>query len=283
MTASGHDDALLTVLARLDREPPLLVDASVAPTRFPSIDRALGGGVRRGDLVVLAGDHGVGCSALALAVALRAVPRALYLTGESHPERVHERALAILAGVSMESLRLGALDDDAGWRVREAADELRSRAPVVETLYRGGVDAVDRAIELAPTTALVVVDALESLIGTGPAGGASRADALAGAVLALKRTALERNVAVLLLAHVHGIDRYRPNRRPTLADLGSDGAVATHADTVLALYREEQYEVDPGVVGAAELLVLKQRDGALGYVDLYFDAPYLRFEDVVEG
>lgn len=282
MTAS-HDDAVDAVLARVDREPPLLVDASVIPTRFPSIDRALGGGVRRGELIVLAGDHGAGCSALALAVALRTVPRALYVTGESHPERVHERALAILAGVPMESLRLGALDEDDHWRVRDAAGELRSRAPVVETLYRGGVDAVDRAIELAPTAAFVVVDGLESLIGAAAGAGPSRADALAGAVLALKRTALERNVAVLLLVHLHGIDRSRPNRRPTLADLGADGTVAIHADTVLALYREEQYETDPGVAGAAELLVLKQRDGALGYVDLYFDAHYLRFEDVVEG
>ena len=40
-------------------------------TGFPSLDSLLGGGLRRGDLVVLAGDAGVGKSALALAMTLR--------------------------------------------------------------------------------------------------------------------------------------------------------------------------------------------------------------------
>jgi replicative DNA helicase len=51
---------------------------------------------------------------------------------------------------------------------------------------------------------------------------------------------------------------------------------------VLGLYREEMYDFDHGVSGAAELLILKNRDGAKGYVDLYFDARFGRFEDVAE-
>jgi replicative DNA helicase len=51
---------------------------------------------------------------------------------------------------------------------------------------------------------------------------------------------------------------------------------------VLGLYREELYEADLGISGAAELLLLKNRDGARGYVDLYFDSRYSRFEDVLE-
>ena len=42
------------------------------PTGFPSVDNALGGGVRRRDLVVLGGEVASGKSALALAIALRA-------------------------------------------------------------------------------------------------------------------------------------------------------------------------------------------------------------------
>ena len=37
-----------------------------------------------------------------------------------------------------------------------------------------------------------------------------------------------------------------------------------------------------GAEGAAELHVLKQRDGAAGYVDLYFYEQWLRFEDLME-
>lgn len=67
-------------------------------TGFPSVDRWLGGGIRRGDLVVLGGDVGSGKSALALAMALRmsqtGAPVA-FMTGEMTPERVMERALAV--------------------------------------------------------------------------------------------------------------------------------------------------------------------------------------------
>jgi replicative DNA helicase len=42
------------------------------------------------------------------------------------------------------------------------------------------------------------------------------------------------------------------------------------------------HDTSHGIEGATELLVLKHRDGALGYVDLFFYAQWLRFEDVVE-
>ena len=68
-------------------------DASL--TGFPSVDRWLGGGVRAGDLVVLAGDVGSGKSALALAMAIRMAQggtRVAFLSGEMSVERVMERA-----------------------------------------------------------------------------------------------------------------------------------------------------------------------------------------------
>ena len=54
-------------------------------TGFPSVDNALGGGVRRGDLVVLGGEVGSGKSALTLAIALRASEAGVktrFLSGE---------------------------------------------------------------------------------------------------------------------------------------------------------------------------------------------------------
>jgi replicative DNA helicase len=58
--------------------------------------------------------------------------------------------------------------------------------------------------------------------------------------------------------------------------------VKQHADVVLGLYREEMYESSPSADGATELLALKNRGGATGYVDLYFYKQWLRFEDLIE-
>jgi replicative DNA helicase len=278
MTYPTDISPLTRVVARLDRASPGEVDPGLVPTRFPSIDRAIGGGFRRGDLIVVGGDDGAGCSALGLAIALRVSPRALLLTGEMHPERAYERALATRAKVSLESLRLGAVSEEDRAKLATAAVTLRDRAPVIETITSGTLASIDRAVEATPDVSLVVVDPLECLLDRD----SGRDEALGFAVLSLKRLALQRNVTVLLTTHLPQLARERQDRRPRLTDFGLGGAIGTHADLVLGLYREELYETDLGVSGAAELLLLKNRDGARGYIDLYFDSRYSRFEDVLE-
>ena len=99
----GSDISPLTrVVARLDQTAGVQPAPGVVATNFPSIDRALGGGFRPGDLVVMGGDDSSGVSSLLLAIALRVSPRALLLTTEFTVDRVYERALAIAARVPLE-------------------------------------------------------------------------------------------------------------------------------------------------------------------------------------
>ncbi len=257
-------------------------DSWLVPSGFPSLTPLVHGGFRAGDLIVLGGDAGSGTSALALAFALRASAMStptLVLTSEHTPARVFEQALAAVSRVSLNELRRGNLTDDARTAVSAAATHLRDRAPVIMTLDAEGPGALPRALEAAPDTRLLVIDGLEALL-TDPS---ARDDALAFAVLACKRLALSRELVVLLTAHLPLLDRSRRELRPTLSDFGVRGAVATHADLVLGLFREEIYTRDAALAGAAELHLLKHRTGDLGYVDLYFDAPCLRFEDVIEA
>jgi replicative DNA helicase len=274
-----HDISPLTrIVARLDRTAAGETAHDLVATRFPSIDKALGGGIRRGELVVLGGDDSVGSSALALGIAIRGSDRALFLSSEMQPERVYERALAMTARVSLEHIRLGAVDEEERARLAASALALRDQAPVVETFLQGGLSTIERAIEATPSAPLLVVDTLEGVLDRDH----GQADALGFAVLALKRLAVTHQVAVLLTTHLPALDRERRDRRPRLSDFGMGGAVGAHADVVLGLYREEMYDFDHGVSGAAELLILKNRAGARGYVDLYFDTRYGRFEDVAE-
>ena len=277
----NHDISPLSrVVDRVDRLRDGEADPGIIPTGMVTLDRAIGGGLRRGELIVLGGDDRVGCSSLALAMALRMQTRALLLTSEMHAERAYERALAMSACVSLESLRLGVVNEDDRVRLAAEAVTLRDRAPIIDSLGGGGVADVVQAVRAGPPPAVVIIDGLEALLEGAGSHFTARDEALAFAVLAVKRLALASNAAVLLLCHLPDLDRSRQDKRPRLTDFGVRGAIGTHADVVLGLYREELYDSDLGVAGATELRVLKHRDGDLAYVDLFFYAQWLRFEEV---
>src|SRR5439155_22948667 len=116
MPRSADISPLSVLLARVDA----IADGSPASDTlacgFPSLDKMLGGGFRRGDLVVLGGDVASGKSALALAFALRATRlggHAAFFTSEMTVQRVLERVIAIEGRVAIDDLRQGALDDVA--------------------------------------------------------------------------------------------------------------------------------------------------------------------------
>jgi replicative DNA helicase len=155
-------------------------------------------------------------------------------------------------------------------RVRDAALVVEPLAPGVGAL----ADTLRRTLDLR----LAVVDGLEHLLtGSGP-----RDEELAGAVRRLKALALELDVPVLVTAQLGRLDRARQDQRPRLEDFAALGAVREYADVVLGVYREEMYAPGDGVEGATELMALKNRNGPTGYVDLYFYARWLRFEDMLD-
>src|SRR5437764_13453521 len=90
--------SLETMVERVDQQRPGDVPGDTVPTGFPSIDRILGGGLRRRDLVVLGGDIGSGQAALALGLAVRTAHQGAGVarpSGESDEARLMQDALAI--------------------------------------------------------------------------------------------------------------------------------------------------------------------------------------------
>jgi replicative DNA helicase len=281
MTRSADISPLSVLLSRVDAVTDGTPARDTMACGFPSLDKVLGGGFRRGDLVVLGGDVGSGKSALSLAFAVRAAAlqtRTAYLTGEMTVERVLERVIAIEGRTRIDDLRQGTLDDVARANAGAVALRLRDSLPVMERLpSAGGVPALAAVLDQLPQLDLVVVDSLAAV-----ADGARDTDeAVATAVRALKTLALDRDVAILTTAPLPLLVP-RADRRPTLDDFGALGSVKQHADVVLGLFRQDMYEPSRDIEGATELLIRKNRNGATGYVDLYFYAQWMRFEDMLD-
>lgn len=280
MTRTTDISPLSILLSRVDAVSDGQSSPDTISSGFPSIDNLLGGGFRRGDLVLLGGDTASGKSSLALAFAIRAAvrgQRSAFLTAEMTRERLLERILAIEARARIDDLRQGTLDDEARSRAGATALRLRDCLPVLERLTARDVSALTPVVGGMDDLQLLVVDPLSAFVQPGPALD----DSLAFAARDLKALAVDTNVALVATASLPHLPP-RPDRRPTLDDFGGSSILAEHADVVLALYREEMYQPGRDIEGATELIVRKNRNGAKGYVDLYFYEKWERFEEVLD-
>jgi replicative DNA helicase len=281
--AREEQGSLEALVARIDATAPGSAAPDTVASGFRSLDRLLGGGFRRQDLIVLGGDVGSGKSSLALAMAIRAglagVP-ALYLSGEMSPERLLERALALEGRASIDDLRQGRLGAEARAAVGAAAVRLRGAPLLLRPLLGASFEEISESLDQVPGRALLIVDSLQ--LAPSPRAATRLDERIALAVRALKALAVERNLAVLALAQLPRHRAERADPRPTLDDLGALGVIKQNADVVLGIYREEMYRPGHGVEGATELIVAKNRNGPTGFVDLFFYARWLRFEDMLD-
>ena len=277
--------SLESLVQRVDAQRPGEVTGDTVPTGFASVDKMLGGGLRRRDLVVLGGDIGAGKSALALGVALRVAQQGLgvaFLSGEMDEERLMERALAIEGRVTVDDLRAAKMSDQTRAGIGGAAVRLRGLPLAMLPLAAADFDTMADRLDPLRQLALVVVDYLQLV---PPPRGLTRVTQDEDTALVLRRLkalALERQVALLLVAQLPRFQAQRENPRPTLEDYGVLGALKQHADVVLSIFREEMYRPGGGVEGATELIVAKNRNGPTGFVDLYFYRRWMRFEDMLD-
>lgn len=274
-------DSLANLIEQVDGLPPGGIPPDTVPSGFPSLDRALGGGFRRQDLIVLGGDVGAGKSALALGVAIRVAANGRtvsYLSGEMEENRILERALALEGRVQVDEIRTADLADSNRAAVGGAAVRLRD-LPL--SFY--SLDGANFEEALAPVsshaTPLVVIDYLQLL--PPPEQRLTHEEDCAASVRALKTFAMARSIACLVVAQLPLLGE-RPDRRPRLDDFGALGSVKQHADVVLSLYREDMYANGPDVEGATELIIAKNRNGPTGFIDLYFHRQWMRFEDMLD-
>ena len=277
-----RSSAITDLIGRVDAQLQGAANADTIATGFPSMDRVLGGGLRRRDLVVLGGDVGVGKSSFALAIALRIAERGenvTFFSGEMDEDRLWERSLGIEGRVRIDDIRRGNLSDEMRASLGAAAVRMRDRPLTFRPLAAPGFEDTAELIERAAAP-VILVDSLQLLPPRRRSGEAGEESAFA--VRRLKEIALTSNAAVVLVSQLPGLDTTRRDPRPNLDDFGALGAVKYVADVVLGLYREDMYQMSRGVEGATELIVAKNRHGQTGFVDLYFYREWMRFEDMVD-
>jgi replicative DNA helicase len=273
-------ELLSTVLHRLaddDRPPSPAPD--LITTGYPSLDRVLAGGLRRGELTVVLGDVGSGKTALVLGIAIRAAVAGhpvLILTHESGVERCWERLVTAESGVSQVAVRTGVLPAGGADSLKSAADVLR-RLPISVERAPHSATLLEERLDAGTSQPLVIIDGLAGL--DDPSRPVTEAHARI--VRSAKRAAVDLNVSVLLTAPMTSDRSLALPPRPTLSDAPPTGVAV--ADVVLGLYREALYDDAPDVAGAFEVHVLKHRAAPSTFTDLYIEPGAGRVEDLIES
>lgn len=258
----GVDEQLTTVgdsLARSDERMLTGRHASgrVWKTGFGGLDPLIGGGMRAGSLILLAGPQGLGKSTFALQVARNNAASGrpvLYFSYEHDAEDITQKLLAMEAGeideadqVRMSTIR--AVFDDL-WvssldhrleAVPGGAEALTKVSKYSEMLFvhrstgtRTDLAAIQEAIgavrEQAGSTPLVVVDYLQKVKSSFRDEDERSTEVVEG----LKDLAIDINAPILAIAAAEK-EALRTGRRMRANDLRGSSALAYEADVVMIL------------------------------------------------
>ena len=281
MTRSTDISPLSVLLSKVDAVSDGAQPGETFACGFPSVDSLLGGGFRRGDLIVLGGDTASGKSSMALAFAVRASARdtrVAFLSGEMSIDRVLERVIAIEARAKIDDLRQGNIDD----LTRAAAESSRCDS-ATDCRWSNACSRARRPNAWARSSTKCRMSTSSSSIPS-PALQAEFGRSTKMWQWPFDNSKPSRWIEGWQFSppHHYRASPFGPDRRPTLDDFGALGCVQQHADVVLGLFREGMYEPSRDVEGATELLIRKNRNGPTGYVDLYFYPQWMRFEDMLD-
>jgi len=245
------------------------------------------GGLRAGELIVIAARPSMGKTALALNiaqhVALGRDPKTVAVFSlEMSKESLLTRLLCATARVDGAKFRAGYLNADERRRLNVAASQL-TQAPlyVDDTAAANVMDmhAKLRRLKAEQGLGLAVLDYLQLMSGRGRFE--NRNQEISVLSRGLKMLAKELNVPVIVISQLSRAPEVRQgDHRPQLSDLRDSGAIEQDADLVCFLFREEMYKPEhEDLKGLAELIVAKQRNGPTGIVNLVFLRQFTKFEN----
>lgn len=257
-------------------------------TGYLDLDK-ITGGLRPGELIILAARPAMGKTALALNIAMRSVrkarvPVAIY-SKEMPMGSCFDRTMASEAKVSAELIRDGISSRDvAVWgRLSDAAEEMGSlplwwadvalRVSALRSLSR-------RLKGRVPTLGLLVVDYLQLLEPESEDKRQQREVQVASMSRGLKAMAKELEIPVICLAQLNRGVEARSDKRPGLADLRESGSIEQDADQVWFIYRDDYYKADSESVGTAEVIVAKNRSGRCGTVQMAWKPEHQTFTSI---
>lgn len=276
------DQSLALTMERMESDDELVG----LPTGLSELD-AITSGMQGPDLIIIAGRPGMGKTALAVQIAnyVAKTNPAAVVSMEMSSLQLTQRNQSNRAEILLKKIQTG--KELANYDVERlifVTTELKKdqlyvddtpnllllelRAKIFTLVHKHGVK-------------LVVIDYLQLMKYEGN----SRDEGIGLISKGIKAIAKELNIPIILLSQLsRAVEQRGGSKRPQLSDLRESGSIEQDADAVWFIYRPEYYgltqdEQGNSLVGVAELIIAKHRNGALDTVSLNFIGKFMKFTD----
>ncbi|MBD5469801.1 MAG: replicative DNA helicase [Lachnospiraceae bacterium] len=245
-------------------------------------------GMQPSDLILVAARPSMGKTAFVLNiaqhVAFREEKTVAIFSLEMSKEQLVNRLLSLESKVNSQAIRTGNMKDDEWERLIEGADVIGGSKLLIDDtpgISFGELRSKCRKFKIENNLEMVIIDYLQLMTGSGK-GNESRQQEISEISRSLKALARELHVPVIALSQLSRAVEQRPDHRPMLSDLRESGAIEQDADVVMFIYREDYYNRDTELKNTAEIIIAKQRNGAIGTINLAWLPDYTQFANLAK-
>jgi len=275
---------LKSTLAKIDELSKSTESITGASTGYTDLD-GMTSGLQKGDLIIVAGRPSMGKTTFSMNIAeFIAVndkkPVAIF-SMEMPAEQLVLRMFASLGRVPLNDIRTGKIREEDWPRIGMAVKTFgETKLFIDDTAAMSPTEMRAKARRLHREhgcMGCIVIDYIQLMQTNNKSD--NRAAEISEISRSLKALAKELECPVIALSQLNRSLEQRPNKRPIMSDLRESGAIEQDADVIMFIYRDEVYDENSPDKGMAEVIIGKQRQGAIGKIRLTFTGKYTRFDN----
>ena len=268
-------------------------EAAASGSRIPGVPTGLTDldtmilGLNRSELILIAARPGMGKTSIALNIALHAAVQEkktiAIFSLEMSREQMVMRLLSDFARIPSQNLMTGQLTPQQWRSITDAAQAISATDIRIDDNPSLTVSEMNAQCRRIGNLDMVVIDYLQLMQSAGSGhswSNESRTQAVSDISRMLKIMAKELNVPVICLSQLSRANESRQDKRPMLSDLRDSGAIEQDADVVIGLYRDGYYNKECQDPDLAEAIILKNRKGSTGTVQLRWLPEFTTFVSV---
>ncbi|GAD04725.1 replicative DNA helicase [Porphyromonas crevioricanis] len=258
---------------------------------FPAIDK-MTSGWQRSDLVIIAARPAMGKTAFVLSMARNIavdynIPVAVFNLEMSSVQLV-KRLISNVCEIPGDKIKSGRLEKYEWAQLDKKLQVLTDKPLFIDetpSLSIFELRTKARRLVREHGVQIIIIDYLQLMNASGMNVG-NREQEVSMISRSLKVLAKELKIPIIALSQLNrGVETRQGDfnsKRPQLSDLRESGAIEQDADIVCFIHRPEYYKIfqDPdgnSLIGLAEFIIAKHRNGPIGDVRIRFRAEFAKF------